>query len=151
RDSVLLFDARRPASLVQVLDRAANDTELLADLAERSQRQARTVAGPREAARRVLNVFQDALHSVRRFTDGLQGTYPDGWTTERLVLPSAGNSQRRTLRLTLQAPDWLPWSYQRVRLLRTANVAGKTYKLKRGKTLTIERILPAEGGILEFV
>jgi glycosyltransferase involved in cell wall biosynthesis len=151
REAVELFDSRKPASLVQALDRAANDTALLASLAQRSYRQARTLGGPREAARRVLGIFQEALGRSRCFTDALKGMHPDGWTTERLVVMFASSTEPRTLRLTLQAPKWLPWNHQRIYLLRNRSIAGQTYKLKRGQTLTIECALPEDGGTMEFL
>jgi glycosyltransferase involved in cell wall biosynthesis len=151
REVVLLFDPRKPASLMHALERAGIDHILLTTLAQRSQRQALSLGGPRDAARRLLGIFQEALGSFKRFADALKGIHRDGWTTERLVVTFADSTEQRTLRLTLEAPSWLPWTHQRLRLLRTRSVAGKNYKLKRGQPLTIERVLPREGGTLEFV
>jgi glycosyltransferase involved in cell wall biosynthesis len=151
REAVFLFDPRKPATLVEVLERASADTGLLAALAQSSQRQARALGGPRDLARRILGIIHEALRGIQRFTDTLKSIYPDGWTTERLLISFAAGVGPRRLRLALESPPWLPWAFQRIRLLGRRGKRATTYKLHRGRGLTIERALPVEGGMLELV
>jgi len=51
------------------------------------------------------------------YSDAVKGIYPDGWTSERIVVTWSAGAARRSLRLTLRGPDWLPWTHQRLRLL----------------------------------
>jgi glycosyltransferase involved in cell wall biosynthesis len=151
RDAALFFDPKKPAELVDVLHRAAADEGLLSDLTRQGRHQATTLCSPRDTAMQLVDVFQEAMATSRRYTDSVKGIYHDGWTSERIVLTWSPSEEGRTVRLTLRGADWLPWSHQRVRLLKDHQQFGKVIKLMRGQTLTIEHELPAAGGHLEFL
>ena len=105
RHASLPFNPRRPLEIVTVLERMASDNVLAGDLARRSQRQAKSLGGPRDTAGHLLGLFQEVLTSSRRLVNGLKGVYADGWMGERLQLTCAPAAERRRLRLTLGVPN----------------------------------------------
>jgi glycosyltransferase involved in cell wall biosynthesis len=151
QSAAFLFNPKKPAELVQVLERCAEDQALLATLARQSRAQARALASPRDTVQQLVDVFQEAMATSRRFTDAVKGIYPDGWTSERIVVTWSATAAHRAIRLTLRGADWLPWPHQRVRLFKDLERTGTTFKLRRGQVLTIEHDLPAAGGHLEFL
>ena len=151
RAAALVFDPTKVAQIVSVLERLTGTGELAGELAERSHRQAAALGGPRHLACDMVDVLEDVLHSSHRSRNAIKTVYPDAWTSERILVTCAAASEPRTLHLTLETPPWFPWGFQRVHLLENRHTTGKLYKLKRGRTLTIKRPLPREGGCLEFL
>jgi glycosyltransferase involved in cell wall biosynthesis len=150
RDAALLFDPKRPAEIVLALEQLAHDPALMNSLTQRSHRQAMSLGGVREVAQHLVAVFQDVLSACQPDCDALAGLHGDGWTGERFTVTCRGAEPARLLRLELQAPDWIPWDSQTVRLLKSRLVAGRSYKLRRGQTLLVERPVPCEGATFEF-
>jgi glycosyltransferase involved in cell wall biosynthesis len=151
REAAFLFDPKKPLDLVEVLERCADDEALLAELAHKSRHHGKALGSPRDVALQLVDVFQESMATSRRYADAVKGIHPDGWTSERIVVTWSAGSQQRSVRLRLRGADWLPWAHQRVRLVKDGQDMVKTFKLRRGQTLTIEQQLPAAGGHLEFL
>jgi glycosyltransferase involved in cell wall biosynthesis len=150
RASALLFDPRRPADIASALEHVTGDPNLRYTLVQHSHRQGQLLGGPRDAAAGLVEVFREVSSTFRRGSNALKGLHADGWTADRLAVTCTAASQSRTLHLTLEAPRWLPWAHQKIRLLKNRHTRGKTWRLKRGQQLTLRRPLPREGGCLEF-
>jgi glycosyltransferase involved in cell wall biosynthesis len=151
RDAAFSFDAKRLSDLVHVLQRATNDEDFFGTLSQSSRQQAKALCSPRDTAMQLIDVLQEAMATSRRYTDAVKGIHPDGWTSERIVVTWSATAEQRWVRLKLRGADWLPWSYQRVSVVRNREHTSTTFRLRRGQTMTVEQQLPAAGGHLEFL
>ena len=151
RDAAFSFDPKKPSELVDVLHRATDEEEFLDTLERSSRQQAKALCSPRDTALQLVDVFQEAMATSRRYADAVKGIHPDGWTSERIVVTWSATAEQRRVRLTLRGADWLPWSHQRVCLVSNRERTSTTFKLRRGQAVTVEHPLPAAGGHLEFL
>ena len=135
RDAALLFDPKKPAEPGRKFFTSRHRRRSASEhaLTEQGRQQAKTLYSSRDTAMQLVDVFQEAMATSRRYTDGLKGVYPDNWTSERIVVTWSPSGQERAVRLTLRGADWLPWGHQRVHLLKDHQRCGKIIKLIRGE------------------
>jgi len=119
-------------------------------LVARGSQRVRLFGGPREMAKRYLRVFQEATGRSAFSGSRIHGVYSDGWTAGQLVITFADGPAERKLMVDLSAPEWAPTSPSRVRVLPAVNGTSQVYSMARGETVTVQRMLPPDGGSVEI-
>lgn len=97
-----------------------------------------------------LSVFRKAI-SGASFRDGVDGVYPDGWTSDRLVVSFGGGLGTRSLVGSFEAPGWIPADQLVLDLKDHEEKSSQRYSLKRGESLALEKTLTRPSGWLELV
>lgn len=148
-DAVLLFDPRVPSEMAEAIDLVESDADLRGRLVEAGLRRVAQFGSPEEIASRYLQVFREAL-GLRVAPDlRFHGVYPDGWTSERMVLTFPRDTRQRYLQLKLEGPQYAPSEYFSVAVADGSSQPADRYSIRRGEIMTIRKSLSPEGGLIE--
>jgi glycosyltransferase involved in cell wall biosynthesis len=147
-DAALYFDPRKPAEIVQCLEKIIGNRELAADLVNRGHERLPQFQ-PQEMVKRYLQCIEEVINSPRRFHDEIKGVYRDGWTGNKLDITHSGGSPKRTLELILEVPKGVPYRQATIRLDKPA---GKRlqWTIGRGRRREIRLPLTERGNHLVF-
>lgn len=141
-DGALLFDPRRPAAIVEAIERLEGVRDALI---ERGRKRAAEFHTPEQWAARFWEVFDDAVRNPGERTAGIYGVFPDSWTSDRVTVVYGRGPAPRHLAVTLRAPEWLPSAEIAIR------VGSERHRIPRGQKKTIDLELPEKAGALELV
>ena len=148
--AALLFDARRPATIVAAIERLESDAALRAELVARGRRRAAEFLPPEQMAARYWAVFEEALGHPAESPSAVYGVFPDGWTGPRITVVFGRASAPRRLSLTLRAPEGLPSAEIAIRVEAPGKEA-ETWRIARGRRQTIALDLPEQAGRVELL
>jgi len=147
--AALLFDPRRPAEIVEAIERLESDPAWRAGLIERGRRHAAAFLTPEEMAARYWAVFQDAAgHPAEHLAErsaAVYGVFPDAWTGDRVTVVFGQGPTPRRLTVTLHAPGWLPSAEVAIR------AGAELHRISRGQRKTITLDLPGQAGMTELL
>lgn len=147
-EAALYFDPRKPAEIVQCLERVIGNRELTADLVKRGNERL-SLFQPQAMVKRYLHFFEEAISHPRRYRDELKGVYRDGWTGKRLDVTHDPGGGERTLELILEVPPWVPYPMATVRLGSRFG-SGRKWTIGRGEVQEIRLRLTEEENHLIF-
>jgi glycosyltransferase involved in cell wall biosynthesis len=147
-DAALYFDPRKPAEIVQCLEKIIGNRELAADLVNRGHERVLQFQ-PQEMVKRYLQCLEEVINSPRRFHDEIKGVYRDGWTGNKLDVTHSGGIPKRTLELILEVPNGVPYHQATIRL-DTPTGKRRQWKIGRGRLHEIRLPLTERGNHLVF-
>jgi glycosyltransferase involved in cell wall biosynthesis len=147
-DAALYFDPRKPAEIVQCLERIIGNQELYADLVRRGYERLSHFQ-QQEMIEKYLKYINEVISCLRQFHDEVKGIYRDGWTGRKLDITHSAGFTEGTLELTLEVPSWVPYKKAVIRL---DNPSGRKQKwtIGRGNLCEIGLPLTETGGHLVF-
>jgi hypothetical protein len=147
-DAALYFDPRKPAEIVQCLERIIGNEELAADLVKRGYERLLHFQ-PQEMVEKYLQYINEVISCPQQFHDEVKGIYRDHWTGRKLDITHSVELPGRTLELILEVPTWVPYSKATVRL---DTPAGKEqeWTIGRGRQCDIRVPLSETGNHLVF-
>jgi len=146
-EAALLFDARRPAEIVDAIARLESSPELRRTLAEKGKQRVSWFSGPAEMAARYLQVFEDVVRHPAETMPAVYGVFSDGWTSGRMTVVFGAAAEARRLTVKLKAPEWIPAEAVSIRVLPGAEV----HRIERGCGQEFTRELPGgKAGTIEF-
>lgn len=147
-DAALFFDPKKPVEIAESISRIENEPELLSKLIEKGYSQLKSFGDPQEMAVQYLQIFKDAVNNRRKFSLALHGIYPDGWTSDRVIVTYESNPEKRRLEMQFFVPDYIPTSQVSINVLSSSSIV---YKVPTGQLVKISQELPHEGGLIEFI
>jgi glycosyltransferase involved in cell wall biosynthesis len=144
------FDPRKPAEIVDAIERITTDHSLVEQLVEAGRQNVAAAEDAAAMAQEYMKVFREIIASGGNTRPSLQGLFADGWIGESLTVSFDKGTANRRLELTLTAPGWLPHGKIYVR-----EVRGKRRhllkQLRRGECGLFRLALPREAGLVELV
>jgi glycosyltransferase involved in cell wall biosynthesis/SAM-dependent methyltransferase len=149
-DAALLFNAMKPAEIVDAINRLERDPDLQRDLIEKGTRRLSTFGGPEEMAARYIQVFHEALNESSESPAVMSGVFDDGWVGERITVVFGESADPRDLVLKLDVPEWAPLPAVRV-LVGIDGQRLDAYTIRRGEAAAICRSLPARHGVVQLL
>ena len=149
-DAAILFDPRKPAEIAEAISRLTQHPECAPIFTARGSQRVNSFAGPEEMASRYLRVFQEVTSRPVFAASGIHGVFADGWATGHLMIAFGDGPAGRVLTVELSVPGWAKASSTTVRVRPALSAPGELHSIWRGETLTLDRLLPAEGGLVEI-
>ena len=154
-DAALFFDPRKPAEILNAIERIVDNPRLAEDLAKRGYRRVTAFSDASEMARQYLRVFREALVSQVHFATQIRGIHGDGWLGECLVITyeatKEGDPSERHLEMILTVPAHHPRDRVTVSLTGSDFASPESHVIERGTDFSIRRALPPTAGFLEIV
>jgi glycosyltransferase involved in cell wall biosynthesis/2-polyprenyl-3-methyl-5-hydroxy-6-metoxy-1,4-benzoquinol methylase len=149
-DAALLFNAMKPADIVDAITRIEQDTDLQHELIQKGARRLSSLGGPKEMAARYLQVFHEAINESPDSPAVMSGVFDDGWVGERVTVAFGENSDPRDLVLNLTIPEWAPLAAVRI-LVGIDGQRLDSYSIRRGEAAVISRSLPRRRGVVQLL
>ncbi|MEK7408683.1 MAG: glycosyltransferase [Acidobacteriota bacterium] len=150
-EAALYFDPRKPAEIVAAIEHLEGDPECVRALAELGRQRVAGFGDAAAMAARYLEVFRDVVRSPAGFVPGVHGVYPDGWAGERVAITYDPGPEGRKIAVEIQAPHWIPAEAISIRVLPDVGGAPQFHRVRRSERLTIERVIPSQGGFIELL
>jgi len=148
-EAALFFDPKKPKEILNAIENIESDTGLVKQLIERGQQRLAAFGDTQEMTRQYLQLFRQVM-GPKRFSDALNGVYPDGWTTEHVIVTYGASQKQRSLEIKLTAPPWLPSDRVSAIVTQNGQARSETYLMERGQAVTISRTISHDGGFIDL-
>ncbi len=135
-DTALYFDPRKPADIVNCIEKITSDETLYSDLVQRGKGRLAHFQ-PEEMIKKYLQVIEKVAGYPRKFHDEVKGIYADGWTGDRLDITYNHEQLGRILELKMELPPWYPYRQSAISLNGHSKMKRK-WKIRRGQSLEIK-------------
>jgi hypothetical protein len=149
-EAALFFDPRKPTEIVRAIERIEADPALVARLTEHGRQRVAAFGDSSRMAQQYWQVFREAVHGSRYFSQAVHGVYLDGWTSEQVVITYGANPTPRHAEIDLAVPSWIPFERVSVQVLPNETGSVATHYIDRGQALTIRCALAAHDGYIEL-